>query len=62
MDVQTKEKLKLAQRYKKEKKYAESKEIYDEYFNKDSKILTAWDKKNICMGHLLSVSSKSNRQ
>lgn len=45
MDVQTKEKLKLAQRFKKEKKYDESKEIYDEYFKKDPEILTAWDRK-----------------
>lgn len=45
MDVQTKEKLKLAQRLKKEKKYEESKEIYDQYFEENPEALTAWDKK-----------------
>ena len=45
MDVQTKEKLKLAQRSKKEKKSAESKEIYDKYFEENPEVLTDWDKK-----------------
>lgn len=45
MDVKTKEKLKLAQRFKKEKKYAESKEIYDAYFEETPEVLSAWDKK-----------------
>lgn len=45
MDVQTKEKLKLAQRLKKEKKYDESKEIYDQYFEENPDVLTNWDRK-----------------
>lgn len=45
MDVHTKEKLKLAQRLKKEKKYSESKEIYDKYHREAPETLTNWDKK-----------------
>ncbi|MBE6499943.1 MAG: hypothetical protein E7Z80_05295 [Methanobrevibacter thaueri] len=45
MDIETKEKLKSAQKLKKEKKYQESKEIYDEYYEKNPNSLSNWDKK-----------------
>lgn len=44
MDVQTKEKLKLAQRFKKENKIDESEEIYREYWEKSPEDFSEFDK------------------
>ena len=62
MDAQTKEKLKLAQRFKKEKKYEESKEIYDHYFEENPEVLSDWDRKtyawDIYYLHMQNPTSK----